>query len=470
MVRAPSRIRFTGGRGPRFSGSGPPSSTRRAAAPRWSPPSARAAIRFFEHFASQLQLAGWTIALEFALLQSEEWEKWAPRLRRFASCIQAKCAMDIISHHQIVLLEKGSQASKSLAESVARVMRRAAAACPSLPSMDIPAADSMIPPSFTAWLQSSPDPPVRSASFTQGPAVKLRNWNPNNLSLSGVICCARAETRIREWRKAKRKSSDSPPPPSLLQAVTHDSVLPTAVASRADHWWSVDLDRWLSVKEVGRAFGLRDTSPLMHALCSLACPASAVAAAGKAIHSSVASKIIYWLKDNNYLPEYIRYASSCSGADFFAEAVDVIFNSRWTYLHAAERDSVPRSLLKLAWGLEDYQIFLDASAEEILYAPDCDLYVISPDCVNFSRRKHGRDANMIALGAITTASLFGFVHAKKAKIVVVENVNEPDGVGAITDIIAEIDGYEWFSQPLDARIHAGVPVNRARRFWIGIRN
>lgn len=147
------------------------------------------------------------------------------------------------------------------------------------------------------------------------------------------------------------------------------------------------------------------------------------------------------------------------GADFFPEDVDVVFSSRWIYLHAAERDSISRFLLRSAWGLEDYQIFLDAAAEAVLYAPDCDLYIISPDCENFSRRKHGRDANTIVSGAMTAASLFGFVHAKKAKIVIVENVNEPDNVGATTDIIAEIEGYEWLSQPLDARIHAGVSVS-----------
>lgn len=75
----------------------------------------------------------------------------------------------------------------------------------------------------------------------------------------------------------------------------------------------------------------------------------------------------------------MRYASSCSGADFFAEAVDKCRGGSWTYLHAAEADSIPRKILAKAWKLGKDCIFEDAASPEASAAPECDLYMISPD-------------------------------------------------------------------------------------------
>jgi site-specific DNA-cytosine methylase len=98
-----------------------------------------------------------------------------------------------------------------------------------------------------------------------------------------------------------------------------------------------------------------------------------------------------------------------------------------------------------------------------------DLYMISPDCSKFSRRFHGRDAETVVDGAIDTERVLAFVRARRAEIVVVENVAENDGVSAITTILASVGGYTWMKQKLSAREHAGAPVTREREFWVGLR-
>lgn len=124
------------------------------------------------------------------------------------------------------------------------------------------------------------------AAQAAGPLSRIAQWNPSCEVLNGVVCCARAESRIRAWRKSTGNESSAPPPCHLLHVVVHSEVLPTAVASKADHWWLVNENRWFSVMEVCRAFGLRDSSPLTRALCSEICPASAAMVAGKAIRQS----------------------------------------------------------------------------------------------------------------------------------------------------------------------------------------
>ena len=46
----------------------------------------------------------------------------------------------------------------------------------------------------------------------------------------------------------------------------------------------------------------------------------------------------------------LTYASGCSGVDFVAEAVRVLYGQGWRYAHASERRSEVRKLLVAAWG------------------------------------------------------------------------------------------------------------------------
>ena len=92
--------------------------------------------------------------------------------------------------------------------------------------------------------------------------------------------------------------------------------------------------------------------------------------------------------------------------------------------------------------------------------------------VEIDRRRN--DLYMIYLdgrgrGGRHRARAVAFVRARRAEMVVVENVAESDGVSAITTTLTGISGYTWMKQTLSAREHAGAPVTREREFWVGLR-
>ena len=111
------------------------------------------------------------------------------------------------------------------------------------------------------------------------------------------------------------------------------------------------------------------------------------------------------------------------------------------YVHAAECDAAPRGVLTRAWGIGPSDVYTDAA--DTAGAAEVDLYIISPDCLKFSRHFHGRDAEMVVDGAVDTSRVLAFVRACHTELVVVENVAESDGVSAITTILTGITGYTW---------------------------
>jgi len=253
----------------------------------------------------------------------------------------------------------------------------------------------------------------------------------------------------------------------MLAAMVHARTLPTLTASRADQWWLVKRRRYMSVLEVARAFGLSDGNPLTAALRAVKCPATAVELAGRGIHSGVAHLLIQWIDAHAPLPANPTYASSCSGIDFFAAALHEARGGAFQYIHASECRPDARAVLRHAWGLDDAAVFPDARAPAAAGAPCVDLYVASPDCTHFSRRNHDKDAASLAAGAVAVASTLGFVLAGRARVVVVENVAEPDGVASISTALQQAP-YTWHRQKLDALEHAGQPVSRERMFWVGV--
>ena len=149
-----------------------------------------------------------------------------------------------------------------------------------------------------------------------------------------MVVFARAGGRVREWRKRTRAPSTAPPSATLAQALVHNEILPTAVANRADHYWLTGPRRYMTVAEVSRTFGLRETDALYGALQRIPCPTTAVTLLGRGLHVDVASLILGWLDARRLLPTTVRYASACSGIDMFAAAVARRGPMRHT--HAAE--------------------------------------------------------------------------------------------------------------------------------------
>ena len=355
-----------------------------------------------------------------------------------------------------------------------RCIRRRASECPLFEELDVPVVETLDPPSFMAWVDAKPTQPARRsppASQREGPLHKFATWKFQRLPAehlkSGVVNFGRAGDRVRKEKAQGRCGADGTPSLNLLKAIVHTDALPTALASRADHYWLTGPRRYMTVLEVCRAFGLSDGSPLTAALRRVRCPTNAVSMAGRGIHAGVAAAVLRWLDARTLLPAHPTYASSCSGVDFFAAALHE--RGSFAYMHAAECDKQCRAVLMDAWGLAAARIHEDAASAAARTAAHVDLYVASPSCVDFSARRHGRDDAVVAEGALDANSTVGFILDGRARVVVVEkNVAERDGVAAITTILARAP-YDWRFAELDPRLHAGHPIVRERAYWVGVR-
>jgi len=195
-----------------------------------------------------------------------------------------------------------------------------------------------------------------------------------------------------------------------------------------------------------------------------------VTMAGKSVHTDAARRLARRLDDDGLLPQVVRYASSCSGGDFFAPAVKELRpNDTFQYLHAAEKDEGARSVLRDAWGLSEDDIYRDAGGADAASAPTVDLYVTSPECVKMTKHVLERSAELLADGAIDAVLCMPFILAQRATVVVVENVSEGDAVDCLTTLLRHcFPEYEWRGQELDACREGGALVARARFYWVGV--
>ena len=479
MASAP--IRFRGGRSARYDARGDTPTGRAHYAPRWSPGAAAAALVAVRRCAVQAGMvqggaASCTIFLSRALACDDLWGKVTRAVHQEASRDLADCAMAVLDFHRTSASAMGDAERSHLANSISRAMRRRAGECAPMESLGVFPIPVQWPASFHGWIDDvDPDGPVRPnppVSSGEGPLARSAQWRLDRVAHDGVVVFGRAGARVREWCRRRGGGAPAVPPIHLAETLVHRRVLPTAVSSRNDHWWLTRQQRYMSVVEVCRAMGLDDASPLALALrdTRVVGPTTAVALAGKGIHASVATIIVAWLDARGLLPTQLTYASACSGVDFFAEAVRCARPHGFSYAYASEPDSAARAVLRVAWGLDGERIYMDAGSAEALSERVVDLLVISPECNKFSRRRHGRDAALTAAGAVDAEHVLQPVRRQLARVVVVENVDEADGVAAITTVLQRAGAYMWFTQALDPQVHAACPVARARRYWVGIQH
>ena len=470
MVRSQAPIRFRGGRGPRHVLISRTPSGRAVPAPRISPPAAAALLRALRSTAAQQELQVGPL-LQQAFTDDGLWTTVVASIKREGTVAQSECALAVMRDHRAKHLLAEESSLQQRVAGLQRVIRRRAAECPTFKDIGIPRVDLADDASYLQFVDATPrgkTRPTPAVASGQGPLAHLKAWGLWDVCPAGVIVFGRAGDRVRAWRKDKGAGATDVPPAKLAVALVHTGVVPTATASRPDQFWLTDQQRYMSVREVCRVMGLRDVNPLSAALQRVRCPTNAVSFLGRAIHVDIAKRILTFLRGMRVLPDQLTYASACSGIDTFAAAVHDMWGDTWRYAHAAEPETQPRSVLSDAWGLDTSHIYMDAGSPEAQAAEPVDLFVLSPECNSFSRRRHGRDAEIMAEGAADAARVMPFVTSAKAKVVVIENVDEPDAVASIATMLADARAYFWRSQALDPATHAGVPARRERRFFIGI--
>ena len=446
-------------------------------APRWPPPAAAATLRALRQLAIKGDFvckAGPQPALCLAAAYTSA-PKWAALMRALTqelSAAQMDAAVPILTFHKALMKTyTAGQGSLAAAHKVVRVIRRRAQECPSLPTIGVPPAAARIHQSFDCWIEDPPAGSLRGTPSDCGPKRYSELWHLKRVEYDGVVCFGRAACRVSSWRRAAAAGPRAPPPMQLARAVVHANILPTALTSRPDHYWLTAQERYMSVREVSRAMGLSICPRLMNALDTVPCPTVAVSMLGAGIHATVALLLLRLMRMEGLLPAYVRYASVCSGIDCFAAALDFLTEGKFSYEFAAERETRARTVLQRAWGLEPRPPSMYTEAAELEQAdlPPLDLCCITPSCLRLSRRRHERDAMLVAQGILDAAEVCAVVRRRAAAVVVVENVAEPDAIAGISLLLKDIGGYTWRMQILSPLKHGGEPVERVRAIWLGVR-
>ena len=322
---------------------------------------------------------------------------------------------------------------------------------------------------FHGWLTSHPArerhrPLLRRSRLWKS----LRRWPVSHLSGPAVVCFERAIGRLGAGVGRVPSAED-------VSRVVATRVLPTAVVSPADHYVLLQpgsAPRFLSVGEVARSFGIPRASCVYRMLMSNAylTPIQAVSCLGAAVQVDVARVIVRHLRDRGLLAPGVRYGSACSGVDTFACALEAELRD-FAYVFASESDATTRGALLGAWhafGLTLDRVYHDAAAEPATQAPPVGMWFLSPPCGAFSPRNHARSDETQAEHSGNISNMLNYLRLAKRppSIVVVENLAGPDAVGAISGLLMRIRGYFVEYSVLDPRESAGVPMSRARSFWV----
>lgn len=171
------------------------------------------------------------------------------------------------------------------------------------------------------------------------------------------------------------------------------------------------------------------------------------------------------------LPERPRYASACSGLDFFSPMMDAAFGSEWEYVAASDTNGKIRDFLHFAYqarGLSRDRIQRDATeraaCEDALPA---DIFTMGPPCGSWSRRRHEPSQEDQGKARERVDRMLDYVRTHKPLIAIIENVMAPEVVSAFTALLASIPGYRLVPVVSDAIAHG--EMKRERHVWYMVR-
>ena len=463
--------RYAGGRGRRYDPTVllTPQGRPRPAPP-WSVSAAYAAIQVLDAFKSpKPKDRGRSRKLATILSSKALLRRVLLHIRVRCCASAARLASDIFHIHAaryIPTCTTADPASQHI-RSTRQLLERHGALSSSLIPLYVPLRTKLSPPSYTAWLDKTPSLRQRPCKPNGRIRKHLSKWR---CSTGGVICFERLADRV----KTAYGSLSVLPSAAFLQRFTSRHILDTAVAGPADHYYHVGRGRFLSVSEQCRAFGISAVSPLWRSLHRrYLTPRQAGIALGGAFHPAsleCALRASGALDVLNRLPT-VTLGTAYTGVCLGAVTCDLLFPGRLIYSHASERCRRLRTLLRHTWGcrgLLPSMVHRCAFSAAAIDAPPVDLFLAGPPCEPFSRRNHHRTDAGYAIAMSAFARSTAYIRRAHPRIVVVENVNEPEAVNAITALLLSIPGYTWHGGPIDACKHGGVPMRRVRHFWVGV--
>jgi hypothetical protein len=321
---------------------------------------------------------------------------------------------------------------------------------------------------FHSWLSKNWDQDRlrdigRSKRITKGISAWPLSW----MRVTGVVCYERSAGRVRDERGGDADAT-------FMRGIVKTRVLPTAVANPSDHYVVLEpgqSPRFMSVNEIARACGLLDSSPLTRMLVASRTLTvnQAASCLGRGVHAGVAAQVAGTLLRRGKLARGLTYGSAYSGIDMFAAGLDMVMGGDWRYAFASESHPTIRNGLLHAWGgrgLASDACYCDALCDDALTGERVDLFVLTAECGEHSRRNHQRSAigQHSSLEEIWEA--LAYVRSRRPSVVVVENVDEPSVTEPLSGLLSRLEGYDVSTATLDPVSLVKAPIARARRYWV----
>ena len=440
-----------------------------AYAPGWNDASARAVMNALQAKGSRKI----TAAAKEALLDDAAARRLLKEIKRHVTASDVELVRSILAFHADLvrpLAAQGTDCRAKLKSFLKPLYDRRVARSKLVP-LEVEPAESG-PATFHEWLSSDlRRDRQRDISRCKRILKGVKTWPLKWLKKPGVVCYERAHNRIENERGGH-------PDAAFMKGVVRTTELPTAVANAGDHYVLLrpkGEPRFLTVEEVARAFGVPGESPLMRTLRSktvLTCN-QAVSCLGRSVHVLVAYQIVKMLAQRGLLLPGLTYGTAYTGLDLFAAAVEMYFGNEWRYSHASESAAHVRKALLNAWGcrgLTEATCHRDARGDAATHAPTVDLFVHTSVCEPHSKRNHGRTCTAQATALTDVERSLTYVREQKPRVAVLENVNEPSAVGAMSGLLSRIQGYESVEEgALTPQGTARVPMARERHFWVLVR-
>ena len=338
--------KMCGGRSERYEERRAQRGAQRAIAPGWSDAAAAAVLAALHATCTQHNKI--VSVTKHMLLSSQAARASFVRALDLSTAERAAALELVDLHAQKCAAASGEEELKARVEVFLRPLRRRRAAHPPPQDLELPTQE-VGERTFHEWLSDKPEedrlrPIARSERTVSGVDSWPLSWLAGE---TGVVCYERVAARVQRERGGRADAG-------FARGLVKTAVLPTAVANASDHYALVTRDgveRYMSVNEVARAFGVAEGGTLMHALTQTKAVTAnqAVTCLGRSVHVGVARAIVRELLKRGTLAAGLRYGSAYSGIDTFAEAVEIELGSEWTYEFASESDRIPREALLEAW-------------------------------------------------------------------------------------------------------------------------
>ena len=465
--------RFLGGRSKRHLNKAAPTYV-----PAWTDAAALAANNSFREAHGATKKAEW---LEREAAAGPVPKAWAQALaRQPINPEQRELAMLILGEHcaRIAAASRG-EGRRTVATAVAgllRSMNRRAACVRRVHEVELPLWRGATTRAISSFISKDVrrDRLRSTASWTKSLA-RLRAWPGRPTRVASVVQPETARRRVLYERGGRADAA-------FLLGCEHRAVMPTATANRGDQWFWLHLLRPLSLEEALRASGAsavaRATrgapipeSPLRLGLDTLS-DVEALCALGRAVHFESARLVLRRLLERrspHRRDEVLTYASAFTGIDTVAAALDGVFNGvGWRYEFLAESDEKMRAAATAAWttrGLDALRAHKDARCLES--EAWVEMFCDTSECVEFSKKKHGRTHAEQARSLHDLSLSLGYVREKQPHLVLLENVDEPEATVPISGMLGSLAEYEWERIVICPYQHLGWPVRRRRSFWLG---